>query len=201
MNSIFDFIIKPIGDRYKNSTIVENKELVLNTSIETFKAVNNRAIVVSVPKAFKTAIKPGMEIIVHHNIFRRWYDVKGREKNSKSYFKDDMFFCSLDQVYLYNDNDKWNSFGDRCFVKPINETDIYTNKKFKSNLGILYYSNSTLNNNDIKKGDIVGYRNGREFEFIINNELLFCMKSHDIIITYENQGNEKEYNPSWANSS
>ena len=199
MNSLYDFIIEPIGNRYENSKQVDDKTLILNTSIETFKAINNTAKIIATPKAYNTPLKVGMEIIVHHNIFRRWYDVKGREKNSKSFFKDNMFFCSPEQVYLYRTNSDWKTFNDRCFIKPIKSDSLYTNKQFKSNLGILYYSNEYLTSVGIHKGDIVGYRNGREFEFIINNELLFCMKSHDIIVTYDNKGNEKEYNPSWAN--
>ena len=40
-----------------------------------------------------------------------------------------------------------------------------------------------------------------EFEFIIEGERLYCMKSNDIAITHEYEGNEEEYNPSWAKSS
>ena len=29
---------------------------------------------------------------------------------------------------------------------------------------------------------------------------LYCMKSNDIVIKYERQGNETEYNPRWAQS-
>ena len=43
MNSIYDYIIKPIGERYNNSKKVGNKNLILNTKIETFKAVNKKA--------------------------------------------------------------------------------------------------------------------------------------------------------------
>ena len=47
---------------------------------------------------------------------------------------------------------------------------------------------------------IVGFRANREWEFIVGDQRLYCMKSNDIIIEYEYQGNEKEYNPSWARS-
>ncbi len=40
MNSLYDFIIEPIGDRYENKKQIEDKTLILNTSIETFKAKN-----------------------------------------------------------------------------------------------------------------------------------------------------------------
>ena len=92
MNSLFDFIVEPVGQRYSNDVKVGDKSLIINTKIESFKAVNNIAKVISIPKAFKTPIKKGDLIMIHHNVFRRFYDMKGREKNSKSYFKDNMLF-------------------------------------------------------------------------------------------------------------
>jgi len=56
MRSLYDFIIKPLGDRYENELKLGNKTLVLNTKIESFKSVNNLAVVVETPKAFKTNI-------------------------------------------------------------------------------------------------------------------------------------------------
>ena len=38
-------------------------------------------------------------------------------------------------------------------------------------------------------------------EPIVDEERLYCMKSNDIVIKYENEGNEVEYNPRWAGSS
>ena len=49
MKSVYDFIIKPVGKVYDNSIDVDGKELLLNTSIEKHKFVNNKAIVVSTP--------------------------------------------------------------------------------------------------------------------------------------------------------
>ena len=42
MKSVYDFIIKPVGKVYDNSIDVDGKELLLNTSIEKHKFVNNR---------------------------------------------------------------------------------------------------------------------------------------------------------------
>ena len=112
MNSLFDFIVEPVGQRYSNNVKIGDKSLIINTKIESFKAVNNIAKVIAVPKAFKTPIKKGDLIMIHHNVFRRFYDMKGREKNSKSYFKDNMYFVQLDQVYLYKPKNKWLALGD-----------------------------------------------------------------------------------------
>ncbi len=60
----------------------------------------------SKPSAINTTIKVGDEIYIHHNIFRRYYDIRGNEKNSGSFFKDNLFFCEPQQIYLYKQNNK-----------------------------------------------------------------------------------------------
>ena len=198
MNSLYDFIVKPYGGRYDNSIKVGDKELVLNTKIETFKAVNNIAEVLAVPLAVKTNVKVGDKIIVHHNVFRVFYDMKGRKKNSRSLFQDNTFFVALDQVYMYGDLGNWKAFGDRCFVMPLKNNDYLTLDKEQKLIGILKYGNSSLEALKISPGDLVGYTPFGEFDFIIDDQRLYCMKSNDIVIKYEYQGDEVENNPSWA---
>jgi hypothetical protein len=201
MNSLYDFIVEPIGERYNNTIEVDNLKLILNTKIESYKFVNKTAKIISVPLAYKTVIKPGDHVIIHHNVFRRYYDIKGKEKNSSKYFKDNLYFCQPDQIYMYKKQNEWNSFMDRCFVKPILNNNNLSLDKTKSLVGILRYGNSSLNELKIAPGDLVGYTPNSEWEFIVDNELLYCMKSNDIVIKYEHQGNETKYNPSWAKSS
>ena len=201
MNSIYDFIIKPLGERYDNEKKVGDKTLITNTKIEDFKSVNNRAIVISTPSVYSGDIDRGTEVIVHHNIFRRFYDMKGREKNSRSYFKGDMYFCGPDQLYMYKQYGKWKSFMDRCFIKPIKNRQPFTFKITEPLIGIVKYDNTVLNDLGITNGMIVGFKPDSEFEFVIDGELLYCMKSNNIVIRHEYQGDEEEYNPSWANSS
>tara|TARA_R110000796_G_scaffold75211_1_gene168773 strand:- start:341 stop:946 length:606 start_codon:yes stop_codon:yes gene_type:complete len=200
MNSVYDFIITPKEGRYNNEKKVGDKTLVLNTSIEDHKLVSKQAIIVAVPLAFKTILKVGDEVMVHHNIFRRWYDVKGKDRNSGQYFKEDLYFCKPDQVYLYKRNNKWLSIGQRCFVKPIKDTNSLTVDIEQKHIGILKIGNSSLEALGISPGDLIGYKSNREWEFIIDEDRLYCMKSNDIIIEYEYQGNEEEYNPSWTRS-
>jgi hydrogenase maturation factor len=201
ITSIHDFIVKPVGDRYNNKVKVGDKELITNTSIETFKAVNNIAEVVSVPLLTKTNVKVGDYVVIHHNVFRRFYDMKGKAKNSRSYYDEDLYFVSIDQVYLYGKPGKWKSFGDRCFIQPIKNNDNLSLEKERKLIGILKYGNSSLNELKINPGDLVGYKPFGEFEFIIDGQRLYCMKSNDIVIKYEYKGDETEYNPSWAKSS
>jgi len=52
MKSIYDFIIKPAGERYNNEIKINNKKLILNTSIENWKAINRIALVIETPIAY-----------------------------------------------------------------------------------------------------------------------------------------------------
>lgn len=201
MKSVFNFIVKPVGARYNNKIKVEDKELILNTKIESFKSVNNLAEVISTPLAYSTNIKVGDIVLIHHNVFRRFYDIRGNQKNSRAFFMDDLYFCDLDQIYLYkSDDEKWNTFGNRCFIKPLKNIDDLKLNKERELIGILKYGNSSLNKLKINEGDLVGYTPYGEFDFIIDGERLYCMKSNDIVIKYERKGDEAEYNPSWAQS-
>ena len=198
MNSLYDYIVTPIGNRYNNEIKVNKKSLILNTKIEEFKIINKKAKVVSIPKAYDLPIKKGDVVYIHHNVFRRFYNIKGKQQNSRSYFKEDLYFCSPDQIYLYN-NGVNNSFLDRCFIKPLVSKDL--NKKTKNNIGILKYGNKELLKLGVNEGDLVSFPDLREWAFVVDGELLYCMKSKDILIKHECKGNEKEYNPSWAVSS
>jgi len=200
MNSLYDFIVKPLGNEYNNEINIEDKTLVLNTSIESFKSVNNLAIVIETPRAYKTPINKGDIIVMHHNVFRTFYDMKGKRKKSRSFFHDNLYFCQIDQVYLYKNNKQWKSFNERCFIMPLKNDSYLTSDKERKLIGILKIGNSSLEALGINEGDVVGYTPNGEWEFIIDDQRLYCMKSNDIVIKYEHEGNEEEYNPSWAHS-
>lgn len=195
MKSVHDFIVKPINGRYNNTVKVDDVDLIVNTRLEEFKSVNKLAEVVALPLAVKTDIKVGDKVVVHHNVFRRFYDIRGNEKNSRSFIKKDMYACSPEQIYMYGEN---NTHLDYCFVKPILSDSIFSLEKEKPLMGVLKYGNKELVELGVNEGDLVSFRPTSEFEFIIDGELLYCMKLINIVATYEYKGNEKEYNPRWA---
>ncbi len=196
MKSVYNFVVTPKGDRYNNTKEVDGGKLILNTEIFNHQYVNREAIVVSTPMVGQTDIKPGDTVIVHHNVFRRWHDVKGREKNSRSYFNESTYFIAQDQIFLYKRDDEWKAPRGYCFVIPLKATDQFNIESEKPLQGIIKYSDGTVEVNDL-----IGFRPGSEYEFVVNGERLYRVLSNFITIKYEHQGNEEEYNPSWAQSS
>ena len=196
MKAPFDFVIKPKGSRYNNTTKVGSSELILNTEVYNHQFVNRQAIVKSVPTAFETEIKPGDTIITHHNVFRRWHDIKGKEKNSRSYFDEDTYLIKEDQIFLYKRNGEWKIPEGYCFVQPIKDRTCLGIDKEESCIGIVKYTDGSY-----KEGDLVGFTPFSTYEFIIDDKRLYRVMTQFITIKYEYQGNEEAYNPSWAQSS
>ena len=201
MKSIYDFIISPKKSRYNNSKKVGDKTLILNTEIYNHQYVSRKATVKSTPIAISTKIQVGDEIIVHHNIFRRWENIKKEEKNSRSYIDENTYCVKEDQIFSYKRGDKWIAADGFCFVKPIKSTDKFSSDQEKECVGILKQSNKALLEFGLKEGDLVGFTPASTYEFIIDGERLYRVLTSQITIKYEHQGNEEEYNPSWASSS
>ena len=193
MKSVYNFVVTPKGERYNNTKKLDGGELILNTEIQNHQYVNREAIVTSKPIIGDTDIEIGDTVLVHHNVFRRWNDVKGIEKNSRSYFDESNYFISSDQIFLYKRDDKWTCPKGYCFVAPLKATDQFNTESEKPLQGIVKYSDGT-----VEKNDLVGFRPSSEYEFIVDGERLYRVLSNFITIKYERQGNEEEYIPSWA---
>jgi hypothetical protein len=143
-----------------------------------------------------TDIKPGDTVVLHHNVFRRWHNVKSEEKNSRSYFDENTYIVNYDQIFLYKNKDQWLCPKGYCFVKPLKAINKFNIEQEKPLQGIVQYSDGT-----VEIGDLVGFTPNSEYEFIVDNQKLYRVLSKFITIKYEYQGNEETYNPSWAQSS
>ena len=196
MKSVYNFVVTPKGERYNNKKKVGDSELILNTEIYNHQYTNREAIVISTPIIGDTNIKPGDIVVVHHNVFRRWHNVKGIEKNSRSFFNESTYLINHDQIFLYKRNKEWIAPKGYCFVKPLKAVDQFNIESEKPLQGIVKYSDGTVSVNEL-----VGFTPNSEYEFIVDGERLYRVLSNFITIKYEYQGNEEEYNPSWAKSS
>lgn len=201
MHAIFDYIVSPINARYNNEVKVGDKELIINTEIFNHQFVNREAKVICTPIATPTPVEAGDTVLIHHNVFRRWHDMRGVERNSASYISEDKYFCSPEQVYAYKRNDTWQALPGYCFVKPIKNKDKFATSSENELIGFLLYDNRQLNELGIKAGDLVGIGKSSQFEFMIDGHRVYRVVTNDISVKYEYTGDQEEYNPSWASGS
>ena len=76
--------------------------------------------------------------------------------------------------------------------------DVLSSEKTTNLIGILKIGNSSLESSGINPGDIIGFTPNSEWEFVIDDQIMYCMKSNDIVIKYGSDRNEEEYNSRWA---
>jgi hypothetical protein len=196
MQSVYNYVVEPLGERYNNAKKVGDKELILNTEIYNHQHVNREARILSVPKVGGSEIQTGDTVTLHHNVFRRWHDVKGRERNSRSFLEEGKYLVTQDQIYLYKRGGEWICPKGYCFVQPIKDSSQLSVETEKPLMGIVKYSDGTVD-----MDELVGFRPSSEFEFIVDGQRMYRVLSNFITIKYEYQGDEEEYNPSWAYSS
>jgi hypothetical protein len=196
MKSVFNFLVEPKNGRTTAAVQIEDKELLLNTELQNHQYTSRLGVVRSTPTAMSTEVQVGDEIIVHHNVFRAFRDIRGKEKNSKSFITEDLFTVSIDQIYAYKRNGEWRAIEGFSFVKPIANNDSFSLEKERPLIGKLKFGGG-----GIKKGSLIGFTPSSEYEFNIDGERLYRVRNNQITVEYEYQGDEEEYNPSWSQSS
>jgi len=183
MQSPFYFIAKPVnGRRYDNTKEIGGVDFIVSTSEEDYKFSNRFAEVVELPLGYKGPIKKGDTLLVHHNVFKFYNDMRGRQKSGKSFFKDDLFFIETEQFYMYKQDSTWNACDRYCFIKPMPATESYIKKPFSEEplMGIMKYPNEYLLERGINAGDMVCFSPDSEYEFTVDDEKLYRMYDHQI---------------------
>ena len=195
MKALHDYIITT-NNRYNNSIDVDGNELILNTEITERDAefVNRIATVVAVPSSRKVAIQVGDEIVVHHNVFRRWYDMRRNEKNTAAFIDDNTFVISEDQVFAYRRDGEWKATLKYCFVEPIVDKSMFKDKRYEELKGVLRITDDYLDSLGIKIGTTVGFTPESEYEFTIDDKILYRIYSTHLTIDYGLQEGKTENN-------
>jgi hypothetical protein len=185
MRSPVYFIVKPLGGkRYNNTKDISGVEIITNTSEEDHNFSNREAEVISTPIGYDGHIVPGDILLVHHNAFKFYNDMKGRRRSGRSFFRDDIFFIDSEQFFLYKKGSTWNSYDRYCFVKPIPAIDSYIKKPFSDEplMGVMKYPNDYLISKGISEGDLVCFKPDSEYEFDVDGEKLYRIYDHQITI-------------------
>lgn len=185
MKSPFYFIVKPSNNKRYNSTKkIGDINLIISTSKEDHIASNRFAIVIETPINYSGPISVGDTLLVHHNVFKYYNDMKGVERSGKSFFKDDLFFIDNDQFFMYKNNNKWIAHSKYCMIKPIIKEKHYlkTHEENESLIGLVKYPNKYLISKGINKGDKVSFKPDSEYEFNVDGEKLYRMFDHQITL-------------------
>lgn len=187
MQSPINFIVKPKNDNRYNNTLefADGSSMIVNTSTEDHLHVNREAIVLSVPLNYKGEIEPGDTLLIHHNVFKKYYGMSGFLRNATEHLWGNTFFVSPDSFFMYKKDGEWRPYDRYCFIRPIKDEGkgMFSNKGGEIPLvGEMVYPNEYLLSMGIKKGDRVCHIPQVEYEFMVDGEKLYRMYDHHITI-------------------
>lgn len=177
MRSLDSFIVTPKDKRYKSPKQIGGFLFETVLDIEDAKDVSKEATVVSVPMDYKGEIEPGDEVIIHHNIFRMYYNQQGDLSFSRAYLYDDYFQAIPEEVFLYKKNGSWYPNLDFCFVEPIEEDHISIIKGM-----VLPHTGKIAYSNKHKTKSEIGFTPESEYEVWVDGKMYYRMKDKDICL-------------------
>lgn len=187
MKSPFYFIVEPVGDRrYDNTKDIGGIDFITSTSKEDHTSSNRFAKIISLPNNYKGMVSEGDTVVVHHNVFKYYNDMRGRERSGKSFISDNQFFLDDDQWFMVRKNDSWVCNSRYCFIKPSEKinNDLHTSFLLEPLMGIVAYGNEELKEMGVNEGDRVSFTPDSEYEFNIEGEVLYRMTTNNIAIQW-----------------
>jgi len=181
MKSPTSFIVEPFdGRRYANTVKIGDIDFITSSSQEDHLATNRYAKVVSCPNNYNGPIVPGNLLIVHHNVFRVYFDMKGRDRNSRSFLNEGTFFIDDDQWFGYGNEGDWKAKEGFTFVKPVPVmTDLFKHSTHEEPL-----MGEVVHSAKYNKGEIISFTPDSEYPFIVDGEKLYRIYDSSIIIKW-----------------
>lgn len=181
MTPRWGYMIKPLGSEYNNSKKYGEVDFIVNTTIEDAQYVNRLGIVSAAPKGSEISV--GSKVITHHNVFRTYFDMKGNQRKSNEYFRDEAYIVDPEKIYMYDSGQGWRCTKDYVFVAPIpylHNGNIYRSDKEKEeHVGIIKHSSV------YPEGTQVGFTKNSEYQFEIDGEKIYRMRLKDICIKFD----------------
>lgn len=169
--------------------------LHLVNDLDNVHEINRECILRGLPYGYEGELEVGMRLIVHHNMARvskNYQDKKVSEyKISKNLYR-----VPMNLVFLYFKDGKWNSYGEWCFVKPL-EVDnsdkvldfgliipSVVQDKYAELRGVMRYPNKSL---DVKEGEVVQYLPYSEHKYTLEGEVLYKMNIDRVLFVVPNE--------------
>lgn len=176
------FVIKPKAERLYSEV---QEGVIASTTIEDHKFVNRMAEVVSVPLMYNGPISVGDEIIVHHNIFRKFLNVKGKEIFSNFRVKDNLYRAPQETVFAYKKpGGDWLATDGFLFVSPVENFDIFTSGREKALYGVVEITGDCMQDKNIIKDTKVCFRPNSEYEFVVDGKKLYRIRESGICLVF-----------------
>lgn len=170
------FIVTPKHKRYNTGKKIGDVVFETVTSIEDAKDVSKEAIVVAVPMNYKGDIEVGDDVIVHHNIFRSYFDQLGKLKYSRAHLYDDYFQVIPEELFLYKKGNEWKANDEFCFIEPVNiDADSILNQVLE-HTGVVFLSNTH------SVGTKIGFTPESEYEVWVDEHMYYRMRNNDICL-------------------
>lgn len=180
------FIVSPLnGEKFITEKKIGDKTLIINTSIEHAKDVNRIGVVVALPLNYEGNIVVGDHIIVQHNIFRTYFDGAGLTRESDFHITGDLYQVLPELIYLIIRGDQKIAVDNYVFVEPIVEEKKWIGFVEQQHVGIVKYSNKLLEESGVFSGDKIAFKTDSEYEFIINDQRLYRMRTRNILAKLE----------------
>lgn len=183
MKTPYNYLVEPVGERYNNVKKIDGRDLIVNTTMDEtdYKHTNRIGKVIAVPRN-GGVLEEGDEVIVHHNTFRKWFNVKGVLKDSANFIKENQFMVGADQLFAFKRGGDWSPIGDTCFIEAEDvrksEGLIFGRSEGLSETeGEVYISNPILEAQGISKGDKVLFQEEAAYRFDIDGKVLYKMSA------------------------
>lgn len=174
---VHNYVVEPLGKEY----ITEKDGIIVSTGIENHKDVNRFGVVISIPSLHDDSdIMVGDICVVHHNSFRTYYDMKGKETKSSEYFRDNLYLIPKEKIYLIKRNEIWKTVNGFVFITPIaysQDSEIYIPREEEQHVGLVAIGS----NEYFKEGDKVAFKKNREYAFDIDGKKMYRMRTKDVI--------------------
>ena len=182
-SSVYQTLIIPKDSkRYNDTKKIAGVDFTVHTSIseKDWRHVNKIGIVVGLPLV-DVRFNIGDEVLVHHNVFRQFWNNSGNLQNSNSSIGEDNFSAWYDQIYAFRPKGgKWTMIDDNILVIPTKNTDGLTRDTYKPLSGTLAVGNPNASKIGLSERDSILFTPNSEHKFEIDGKLYYRMKTKDI---------------------
>lgn len=188
ISSIHSFIVTPEeGKVYKNSTVIDGKDFILNTHLngDDKDLLQHIGDVLHSPLNNYTSCKEGDRVFVQHNTFRVWSDQEGNLQHGKI-LSEGEYFVRPDHVFAFHNGKEWISTNNWIFLhaEPFKHDDVLESREtFRPDRGVIAFEQDPEGNDTtLNVGDNVIFKTGNRVTCTIDGKTYLRVRNKDILL-------------------